>query len=154
MVNEYSRKVGDAFSNAIILLTSVHYALHVHAAVQMRILRFWKSEMQNAILILVTSRKKCPPRCARDQVRILQSWSSWEVMAKCAATSPCWCRTLWPPPIRTTILSFWFWSAAKWRRPKPNGQFVRNVTDKLSATLPVTNLTSRFHLAFLQFFQE
>ena len=83
---------------------------------------------------LATSRKKCPPRYAWDQVRILQSWSSWEVTAKCAATSPCWCRTFWLPPIRTT-----FCRSDSGQRQNDADQ---SQTDNLSVTSP-TNCRPR-----------
>lgn len=35
------------------------------------------------------------------------------------------------------ILTFWFWSAAKCRRPEPNGQFVHNVTVGHVANYPI-----------------
>ena len=86
-----------------------HFALHAAVTVQERKMRLWKSEMQNALLILAMSRKKHPPRCARDQVCILQSWSSF-----------CWCRTFWPPPIRTT-----FWRSDSGQRQNDTDQSKR-----------------------------
>lgn len=132
----------------------MHYALHVHAAVQRRKCAFENQKCKMHFWFLATSRKKCPPRCAWDQVRILQSWFSWEVTAKCAATSPCWCRTFWPPPIRTT-----FCHSDSGQRQNDADQ---SQTDTLSVTWPtncrsrcqLSNLTSRFYLAFLQFFRE